>query len=72
MTAHISKKNSFLRFLASFLPAAVVAALLCIILDGPNLGLLYDLLLILRPNQQISEELLIIDSSTPESEGGDD
>ncbi|MDR1802622.1 MAG: hypothetical protein LBQ94_03365, partial [Treponema sp.] len=49
-----------------------VAALLCIILDGPNLGLLYDLLLILRPNQQISEELLIIDSSTPESEGGDD
>jgi len=72
MTAHISKKNSFLRFLASFLPAAVVAALLCIILDGPNLSLLYDLLLALRPDQQISEELLIIDSSTPESEGGDD
>ena len=72
MTAYISKKNSRLRFLASFLPAAVVTALLCIILDGPRLGFLYDLLLIWRPDRQISEELLIIDSSAPEWQTGDD
>jgi hypothetical protein len=72
MTAYISKKNPFLRCLASFLPAAVVATLLCIILDGPRLGRLYDFLLMLRLAQPVSEELLIIDSSMPEWEPGDD
>ena len=72
MTAYISKKNPFLRCLASFLPAAVVAALLCLILDGPRLGRLYDFLLMLRLAQPVSEELLIIDSSMPEWEPGDD
>jgi len=72
MTAHISKKNLFLRCLASFLPAAVVAALLCIIMDGPRLGRLYDFLLMLRLSRPVSEELLIIDSSMPEWAPGDD
>jgi len=72
MTAYVSKKNPFLRCLASFLPAAVVAALLCLILDGPRLGRLYDFLLMLRLAQPISGELLIIDSSMPEWEPGDD
>ena len=71
MTAYISKKTSRLRCLAPFLPAAVVGALLCIILDGPRLGFLYDLLLTLRPSQQVSGELLIIDSSMPEWQGDD-
>ena len=72
MTAYISKKNSWLRCLASFLTAAGAAALLCLILDGPHLGFLYDLLLAWRPAQPVSGELLIIDSSMPERESGDD
>ena len=72
MTAQISKKNSRFRFLAAFLPASIVAALLCIVLDGPRLGFFYDFLLMRRPAQRISEELLIIDSSMPEWEPGDD
>ena len=72
MTAYISKKNSRTRFLVSFLPAAVMATLLCIILDGPRLGFFYDFLLMRRPAQRISEELLVIDSSMPEWEPGDD
>ena len=72
MTAYISKKNSRSRWLASFLPAAVMGALLCIILDGPRLGFVYDLLLSWRPSRPVSGELLIIDSSMPELGPADD
>jgi class 3 adenylate cyclase len=72
MTANNLKKNPQIRWLASFLPAGVVAALLCIILDGPRLGFVYDFLLALRPSRSVSEELLIIDSSMAEWQPGDD
>jgi hypothetical protein len=58
--------------LVSFLPAAVVAVLLCIILDGPGLGSFYDFLLRRRPVPPISRELLIINSSIPGQELGND
>ena len=65
MAAHFSKKSSWLRCLASFLPAAGVAVLLCFLLDGPQLGSFYDFLLRRRPAMPVSPELLIIDSSIP-------
>ena len=71
MAVYITKKYAFLRFLISFLPAAGVAALLCLFLDGPRLGPVYDLLLELRPPLPISRELLIIDSSVSTQESGD-
>jgi len=69
--ARISRKNSWLRCLASFLSAAGAAALLCVILEGPRLGFLYDFLLMRRPARPVSRELLIIDSSIPPQEPGD-
>lgn len=72
MAANFSKKSSWLRCLASFLPAAGVAALLCFLLDGPELGLFYDFLLRRRPAMPISPELLIIDSSVPGKELAED
>jgi len=71
MVAYITKKSSFLRFLTSFLLAAGVAALMCLFLDGPKLGPVYDFLLKLRPTLPISRELLIIDSSVSTQESGD-
>ena len=71
MAAYISKKNSWLRCIVSFFPAAGVAALLCYLFAGPNLGAFYDFLLRRRPAPQISHELLIIDSSVPGQELGD-
>ena len=72
MTAYISKKSSWLRCLTSLLPAIGAAVLLCILLDGPRLGSLYDFLLRLRPALPISRELLVIDSSISGKEFGDD
>ena len=65
MAVNFSKKSSWLRCLTSFLPAAGVAALLCFVFDGPQLGSLYDFLLRRGPAMQIAPELLIIDSSVP-------
>ncbi|MCL2127824.1 MAG: hypothetical protein FWH38_06175, partial [Treponema sp.] len=72
MTAHFSKKTSWLRCLISFLSAIGVAALLCALLDGPRLGPFYDFLLLLRPAPPVSGELLIIDSSVSGNGLGDD
>jgi len=71
MVSYITKKSSFLRFITSLLPAAGVAALLCLLLDGPRLGPAYDFLLRWRPALPISRELLIIDSSISGQELGD-
>ena len=71
MTAYISKKASWLRCLVSFLPAAGVAALLCVFLAGPRLGPLYDFLLGWR-SPPVSREILLIDSSLPGMELGND
>ncbi|MCL2380614.1 MAG: hypothetical protein FWC64_03350 [Treponema sp.] len=60
----MSKKNSWLRCLVSFLPSAGVAALLSVLLAGPRLGPLYDFLLRLRP-PPVSAEILLIDSTMP-------
>jgi len=72
MAAYISKKSSWLRCLASFLPAAGVTALFCFLFAGPRLGPFYDFLLRRRPPPPISRELLLIDSSVPGQELGDD
>ena len=72
MAAYISKKSSWLRSTLPLLPAAGIALLLCILLDGPRLGFFYDFLLKLRPALPISRELLIIDSSVSGREFGDD
>ena len=68
MAAYFPKKSSWLRCLASFLPAAGVAALLCFFLDGPQLGHFYDFLLRRRTAIPVAPELLIIDSSVPGKE----
>ena len=72
MAAYVTKKSSWLRYLVSFLPAAGTAVLLCILLAGPRLGPLYDFLLRQRPTPEISPELLIIDSTVPGPDLGDD
>ena len=72
MSAIFPKKSSWLRCLASFLPAAAVAALLCFLLDGPQLGSLYDFLLRRRTSIAVSPELLLIDSSIPGQELAED
>ena len=72
MMSYISKKFSRLRWLIPFLSAAVMAALLCVLLYGPNLGPLYDFLLRIRSAPPVSQELLIIDSSVSGQELGDD
>ena len=72
MAAYVTKKSSWLRCLVSFVPAAGTAALLCILLAGPTLGPFYDFLLRQRPAPAISPELLIIDSTVPGQELGDD
>ena len=71
MVGYISKKISWLRCLVSFLPGAGVAALLCMFLAGPRLGWLYDFLLMQR-SPPVSWEILLIDSSMPGEELGDD
>ena len=65
MVKYLSKLNSWLRCLASFLLAAGVAALLCLFLEGPRLGPFYDFLLSRRPALPISHEILVIDSAIP-------
>ena len=72
MAVYISRKNSWLRCCASFLPAVGTAALLCFLFAGPYLGPFYDFLLRRRPAPPISRELLIIDSSVPGQDLGDD
>ena len=72
MAANFPKKSSWLRCLASFLPAAGVAALLCFLLDGPQLGHFYDFLLRRRPAIPVAPELLIIDTSVPGKELAED
>ena len=72
MAVYISRKNSWLRCCASFLPAAGTAALLCFLFAGPYLGPFYDFLLRRRPAPLISRELLIIDSSVPGQDLTDD
>ncbi|MCL2319118.1 MAG: hypothetical protein FWC45_03455 [Treponema sp.] len=72
MAAYNSKKTSWLRCLVSFVPAAGVAALLCALFAGPRLGPFYDLLLRRRPSPPVSRELLIIDSSVPGQDLGED
>ena len=69
---YISRLGSWLRCVASFLPAAGVALLLCVLLDGPRLGTAYDVLLKLRRTPPASRELLIIDSAIPGQGLGDD
>ena len=64
MIAYISRKTSWLRCFISFIPAAIMAILLCYLLDGPILGPLYDFLLKIRPSPVVSHELLIIESTT--------
>ena len=71
MTAYISRKASWLRYLVSFLPGAGAAALLCVLFAGPRLGLLYDLLLSWR-SPPVAREILLIDSSAPSGELGSD
>ena len=71
MAINNSKTNIWLRCLVSFFPAAGLAALLCMFLEGPRLGPLYDFLLRNRPALPVSAELLVIDSSVRENELGD-
>ena len=61
-----------MRWILSFLFAAFVGALFWVFLSGPRLGLFYDFLLRQRPATPISRELLIIDSSMPGLEFGED
>ena len=63
MAGQKSKKNSWLRFIISFLPAAVLAVVLCILLPGLQIGPIYDFLLKKRPPVPVSHEILLIDSS---------
>src|SRR5215470_5145264 len=63
MAANFSKKITWFRFLASFLPAVAVAVLLCLFLDGPRLGPHFDFLLSQRKSPTVNRELLVIDSS---------
>ncbi|MDR2618235.1 MAG: hypothetical protein LBC62_05125 [Treponema sp.] len=65
MAVYITKKQSWIRFLASFFPGAGLAALLCVLVAGPRLGSLYDALLRRRPALGVSRELLIIDTLAP-------
>ena len=51
------------RLFVSFLCSIGLAALLSILLEGPNLGIVYDMLLRQRPAPVISQEILIIDST---------
>jgi class 3 adenylate cyclase len=67
MTVYITKKQSWIRFLASFLPGAGITVLLCWFLAGPRLGFFYDFLLRRRPPLPVSGELLIIDTVNPGS-----
>ena len=71
MAAYISKKNSWIRCFASFLPAVGLAALLCFLFDGSRLGPFYDYLL-RRRSPPVSRELLLIDTSVSgqETEAG--
>ncbi|MDR0230564.1 MAG: hypothetical protein LBI82_00390, partial [Dysgonamonadaceae bacterium] len=63
MAGYISKKTSWVRCFASFLPAIGITVFLCALLDGPRLGSIYDFLLKLRHPPPVSGELLIIGSS---------
>jgi len=67
MTAYISRKASWLRYLVSFLPGAGAAALFCVLFSGPRLGPLYDFLLTWR-SPPVAREILLIDSSAPGGE----
>ena len=71
MVVYISRKISWLRCFVSFLPAAGVAALLCLFLAGPRLGHLYDFLVQWRA-PPLSGEILLVDSSMPGRELGSD
>ena len=66
------KKKSWLRCLTSFILASGIAALLCFLFDGPRLGPFYDFLLRERRSSPVSQDILIIDSSVPGQELGDD
>ena len=72
MTSYISGKASWLRFLVSFLPAAGIAALFCILLSGSYMGPFYDFLLHQRNSPPVSQEILIIDSSSGGGKIGED
>ena len=60
--AYISKKQSWLRFSVSLFLGIGIAALLCSLWRGPELGYLYDFLLRRRPELPIAREILIIDT----------
>ena len=62
-TAYITKKQSFFRFIVSFVLAGGIAALFSILSRGPRLGFLYDFLLHLRPALPIAGEILLIDTA---------
>ena len=63
--SYISRKQSWLRFIFSFLLSAILAALLCLYFRGPRLGPLYDFLIRRRPAIPIAMEILIIDTLSP-------
>ena len=67
-----AKKNTWFRCLISFFLASGIAALLCFLFDGPRLGPFYDFLLRQRRSYPVSQDILIIDSSVPGQELGDD
>ena len=72
MEKGLSKLDSWLRCLVSFLFAGGIAALLCILFEGPRLGSFYDFLLRLRSAPPVSQEILIIDSVMPGQGLGND
>ena len=65
MASYISRKNSWLRCLFSFLSGTALIALMYLFLSGPRLGSLYDFLLRWRSSLvpgEVSRTILIIDS----------
>ncbi|MDR0472477.1 MAG: hypothetical protein LBH43_02230 [Treponema sp.] len=67
MAVYITKKQSWIRFLASLVPGAGIALLLCSFFNGPRLGPLYDFLIRRQKSQPISPEILLIDTSNDNS-----
>jgi hypothetical protein len=62
---YISTKQTWLRLIITFVLAGGAAALLCIFVRGPQLGILYDFLLARRPALPIAREILLIDTVFP-------
>jgi hypothetical protein len=62
MIFHTPKEKSFLRVPLSFGIAAAAAFLMTYFMDGPRLGLHYDLLLNYRPSPPVSREIILIET----------